>query len=68
MDKASNESGPHPLYYAMLLFAQSGRGRLVPATLRTISPSLTAYAVRNDGGGLQITVINKIRPERLADG
>ena len=59
ISKTTQEYEPRPLYYGLLLFAQSAQGRLVPATLRTASSSLTAYAVRNDDGGLQVTVINK---------
>ena len=58
-DKAGNEYGPRPLYYGMLLFAQSVSGHLVPSTLRRGYDSLAAYAVRNDNGALRVTLINK---------
>ena len=57
--KTTQEYEPRPLYYGLLLFAQSSQGRLVPASFQTFQDSLMAYAVRNDNGGLQITVINK---------
>jgi len=48
-----------PLYYAMLMFAQVGRGALVPAMIDVAPPGLGAYAVRGDHGGLRVCLINK---------
>ena len=59
ISNTTQEYEPRPLYYGLLLFAQSAQGRLVPATLGTANGSLTAYAVRSNDGNLQVTVINK---------
>jgi hypothetical protein len=47
-----------PLYYGMLLFAQTARGALVPARLTPASPDLKAYAARALNGSLRVILIN----------
>jgi hypothetical protein len=48
-----------PLYYGMLMFAQVGRGSLVPARIEAGPAGLSAYAVRADDGSLRVCLINK---------
>jgi glycosyl hydrolase family 79 len=48
-----------PLYYGMLMFAQAGRGALVPARIETGPAGLSAYAVRASDGSLRVCLINK---------
>ncbi|MBV8755157.1 MAG: hypothetical protein JO328_20075 [Hyphomicrobiales bacterium] len=48
-----------PLYYGMLMFAQAGRGVLVPARLDAGPAGLSAFALRADDGNLRICLINK---------
>jgi hypothetical protein len=48
-----------PIYYGMLMFAQTGRGSLVPAKLEAGPAGLGVYAVRADDGGLRVCLINK---------
>jgi hypothetical protein len=49
---------PRPLYYAMLLFAYAGRGKLVPIHTRGIRPRLRAFAVRGNGGEHRVILVN----------
>jgi hypothetical protein len=49
---------PKPLYYAMRLFAEAGRGFLVPIQLVASRPRLRAFAVRGVGGERRIIVVN----------
>jgi hypothetical protein len=48
-----------PLYYAMLMFAQIGRGAIVPTRVEGGPAGLSAYAVRAPDGGLRVCLINK---------
>jgi hypothetical protein len=48
-----------PLYYAMLMFREASRGRLVPVQLGAAMPDLAAYATRFRNGGLCLCLINK---------
>jgi hypothetical protein len=48
-----------PLYYGMLMFAQIGRGSLVPARIDAGPAGLSAYAARAPDGGLRVCLINK---------
>jgi hypothetical protein len=50
-----------PEYYAMLMFAQAGTGRMVSAKLTgtEAAPLLTAYAVRGEDGRLRVALFNK---------
>lgn len=48
-----------PLYYGMLMFAQAGRGSLVPARLASDTGELKAFAVRAGDGSLRVCLINK---------
>jgi hypothetical protein len=48
-----------PLYYALLLFHRVGRGRTLPAQLRTAGVNVAAHAVLADDGGVRVVVINK---------
>src|SRR5262249_15422143 len=48
-----------PLYYGMLMFAQAGRGSLVPARIEAGPAGLSAYAVRASDGGPRVCLINK---------
>jgi hypothetical protein len=47
-----------PLYYGMLLFAQTARGSLVPARLRS-DLEFASFAARADDGSLGVCLINK---------
>jgi hypothetical protein len=49
---------PKPLYYAMRLFAETGRGSLVPIQRRVIRPRLRVFAVRGPGGERRIILVN----------
>jgi len=56
-----SETGEHharPLYYGMLLFAQTCRGRLVPTRLEPGLSTFSAFAAR-EGGRLRVALINK---------
>jgi glycosyl hydrolase family 79 len=55
---ASGTFEPRPLYYAMLLFAYSGRGRLVPIHKRGVPRWLQAFAVRGAGGERRVILVN----------
>ena len=48
-----------PEYYGMLVFAQSGAGRLVEATVNSNDDSIKAYAVERSKDCIVLTVINK---------
>jgi len=48
-----------PLYYGMLMFAQAGRGSLVPTRIDAGPVELSAFAVRREDGSLRICLINK---------
>jgi hypothetical protein len=48
-----------PLYYAMLTFAQAGRGSLVPARVEAGPAELSAFAVRGADERLRVCLINK---------
>lgn len=50
-----------PEYYAMLMFAQAGQGRMVKAKLTGMeaAPLLTAYALRGEDGHLRVALFNK---------
>jgi hypothetical protein len=56
-------SGDHyramPLYYGMLMFAQAGRGALIPARLVPDTSDLKAFAVRAPEGTLWVCLINQ---------
>jgi hypothetical protein len=51
-----------PLYYGMLMFAQAGRGSLVPTRLDASPSGLNAFAVRAPDGSLRVCLINKDSP------
>lgn len=48
-----------PLYYGMLAFAQAGRGTRVAAQYDESVLNLRAYAVKDPGGRVIVTLINK---------
>jgi hypothetical protein len=48
-----------PLYYALLMFRQAGRGRLVPLDVAAKGVNLTAYAAMDENKVLRVTLINK---------
>jgi hypothetical protein len=48
-----------PLYYGMLMFAQAGRGSLVPVRVEASPPGLNAFAARAPDGSLRVCLINK---------
>ena len=57
---AQNSSGsyePRPLYYAMLLFAYTGRGSLVP--IHNQGTALRAFAIRGTRDEHRVVLINK---------
>lgn len=49
----------HPCYYGMLAFAMAGRGDIVKAAVEETDVNLTAYATRDPGGSLWLTIVNK---------
>jgi hypothetical protein len=55
-----------PLYFAMLMFSEAGRGALVPAHVEPPDSDVTVYATRADDGTLCLCLINKhlTRPAR----
>jgi hypothetical protein len=55
---ASGSSVPKPIYYAMLFFAEAGRGSIVPIRLQASRPTLRVYAVRGTGGERRIIFVN----------
>jgi hypothetical protein len=59
----SDDSGAvieaRPEYYGLLLFALAGLGTLLETQLSAGSVDVTAYAVRNPSGGLNLIVVNK---------
>jgi glycosyl hydrolase family 79 len=55
---ASGAFEPRPLYYAMLLFAYTGCGSLVPIHQRGTS-SLRGFAVRGTDGERRVVLVNK---------
>src|SRR5262249_18304677 len=48
-----------PLYYGMLMFAQAGRGSLVPARVDAGPSGLSAFALRGDNGNMRVCLVNK---------
>jgi hypothetical protein len=48
-----------PEYYGMLAFAMAGHGEMVKTALEKSDANLSAYATRDNGGHLWITVVNK---------
>ena len=51
-----------PLYYGMLMFAEVGRGSLVPTRVDASRSGLNAFAVRAEDGNLRVCLINKDSP------
>jgi hypothetical protein len=49
---------PKPIYYAMLFFAEAGRGSIVPTQLQASRPTLRVFAVRGTGGERRIIFVN----------
>ena len=47
-----------PLYYAMLLFRDAGRGRLLPVKMASAA-NVVAHATLEDDGGARIVLVNK---------
>ena len=56
-----NASSPvaKPLYYGMLAFAQAGRGNRIAAQYDESALNLRAYAVKDSGSRVVVTLINK---------
>jgi hypothetical protein len=48
-----------PIFYGMLMFAQVGRGSLVPAAVDAGPADLSAFALRATDGSLCVCLINK---------
>lgn len=48
-----------PEYYGMQAFAMAGNGQIVRLTLEKTEINLSAYATKEDGGQIWITVINR---------
>jgi hypothetical protein len=59
----ANAYQARPLYYAMLMFAKTCRGTLVPTRLTSSNRDLSAFAARHQDG-LGITAINKSEVNR----
>ena len=59
----SRENGfvARPIYYGMLLFAQSGAGQLIESKLENLegAPLLTAYGLRSKAGAIKVAAFNK---------
>ena len=49
---------PKPIYYAMLFFAETGRGSILPVQLGASRPTLRVFAVRGSGGEKRIILVN----------
>ena len=56
---------PMPLYYGMLLFANAGKGRVVPVEMNA-SVNIVAHATLGDDGKLRVTLVNKTRTQAVA--
>jgi hypothetical protein len=56
---ASGVCSARPEYYGMLAFAMAGRGELLSTRIEKDERNLTAYATRDAGGAIYLTVINK---------
>jgi hypothetical protein len=48
-----------PLYYGLLMFAETARGRLVPLAAQPSRPELAAYAVRTPEAAVNVCLLNK---------
>jgi len=50
-----------PLYHGMLMFAQTGPGRLVPIQIDDVrkAPLVSVYGVKSDGGAVKAVLFNK---------
>ena len=57
--------GPQPEYYGLLLFTLAGMGTLRPVSISAGTVNATAYAVENNGGTLNIVLINKDTNQNL---
>lgn len=56
---AGMKCSARPEYYGMLAFAMAGKGHLLKLTLDKSDINLSAYATKDEQGGLWITVVNK---------
>ncbi len=55
-----------PEYYGLLLFALAGPGTLLETQLSVGTADVTAYAVRNESGALNLVLVNKGALQSLA--
>jgi hypothetical protein len=58
-NQAGSVFGVRPEYYGMLLFTLAGQGALYQTTVSAGGLNVTAYAVKNQTGGISLVVINK---------
>lgn len=56
---AAGVCSARPEYYGLLAFAMAGRGELLATHIEKDDRNLTAYATRDPGGAIYLTVINK---------
>lgn len=57
-DKEVKTYSARPLYFSMLLFKDAGRGKLLPAKVKS-SANVTAHATMGDDKKIRVIVINK---------
>jgi hypothetical protein len=55
-----------PEYYGMLAFAMAGRGNLVKLTTSYTDANVSAYAAKDSGGPLWVTIVNKDLSRQVA--
>ncbi|MES2473465.1 MAG: glycosyl hydrolase family 79 C-terminal domain-containing protein, partial [Pseudomonadota bacterium] len=58
-DDRKGRYGAAPEYYGLLAFAQIADGEIIAADVNKGSVNLSVHAVRQDGGGIGVAVINK---------
>jgi hypothetical protein len=57
--------GARPEYYGMLLFTLAGQGALCQTEVSAGGLNVTAYAIKNETGGMSLVVINKEANQNL---
>jgi hypothetical protein len=64
-DSAGSVVGARPEFYGILLFTLAGQGTLYTTELSAGSLNVTAYAVKDPSGGLNLIVVNKDLAQNL---
>lgn len=54
-----------PEYYGLLLFTLAGQGTVLKTSVTAGSLNVSAYAIRTQGGGLSVVVVNKDSTQNL---